>query len=152
MTEKLSEMIARPYLRTPRSLIIQTTALARRKRHEFVRAVSKGLVPPETPPSQRRSRKRRFPSPTGGDMMEDVSFSTQGIAQHRRRSWIYPHVRCIGSVLFQDSCLGQSPSDGATCSRSGCGRPRSKNSQLNALQNYCSIRCAVKSSVGDDGR
>nr|CAD7400336.1 unnamed protein product [Timema cristinae] len=49
VTEKLSEMVARPYLRTPRSVVIQTTALARRKRHEFVRAVSKGLIPPETP-------------------------------------------------------------------------------------------------------
>ena len=45
VTEKLSEMVARPYLRTPRSVIVQTTALARRKRHEFARAVAKGLVP-----------------------------------------------------------------------------------------------------------
>lgn len=54
VTEKLSEMVARPYLRTPRALIIQTTALARRKRHEFVRAVAKGLIPPESPPPARR--------------------------------------------------------------------------------------------------
>lgn len=59
VTEKLSEMIARPYLRTPKAVIVQTTALARRKRHEFVRAVSQGLIPPETPPSQRK-RKRKY--------------------------------------------------------------------------------------------
>lgn len=53
-TEKLSEIIARPYLRTPKAVIVQTTALTRRKRHEFVRAVAKGLVPPETPPSLRK--------------------------------------------------------------------------------------------------
>ncbi|KAK5648628.1 hypothetical protein RI129_003520 [Pyrocoelia pectoralis] len=60
VTEKLSEMIARPYLRTPKSVIIQTSALARRKRHEFVRAVAQGLIPPETPPVQRKQRKRRY--------------------------------------------------------------------------------------------
>ncbi|XP_025835160.1 ankyrin repeat and IBR domain-containing protein 1-like, partial [Agrilus planipennis] len=60
VAEKLSEMIARPYLRTPKSVIIQTTALARRKRHEFVRAVAQGLVPPETPPSQRKVKKAKY--------------------------------------------------------------------------------------------
>lgn len=61
MTEKLSEMIARPYLRTPKTVIVQTTALTRRKRHEFVRAVAKGLVPPETPPALRKVKKRGYP-------------------------------------------------------------------------------------------
>ena len=32
ITERLSEMIARPYLRTPRRVIIQTVQLCRRKR------------------------------------------------------------------------------------------------------------------------
>ncbi|KAF5282513.1 hypothetical protein FQA39_LY04920 [Lamprigera yunnana] len=58
VTEKLSEMIARPYLRTPKSAIMQTSALARRKRHEFVRAVAQGLIPPETPPIQRKPQKQ----------------------------------------------------------------------------------------------
>lgn len=53
-------MVARPYLRTPRSVIVQTTALARRKRHEFARAVAKGLVPPETPPTLRKLRRRNY--------------------------------------------------------------------------------------------
>lgn len=62
VTEKLSEMIARPYLRTPKAVIVQTTALARRKRHEFVRAVAQGLIPPETPPMQRKRKKRYLDS------------------------------------------------------------------------------------------
>lgn len=73
VTEKLSEQIARPYLRTPRSLIIQTTALVRRKRHEFIRAVNKGLIPPETPPLQRKTRKRRFPGVVSPELLDDVS-------------------------------------------------------------------------------
>lgn len=60
MTEKLSEMIARPYLRKPKAVIVQTTTLARRKRHEFVRAVAQGLIPPETPPSQRKLHKKIY--------------------------------------------------------------------------------------------
>ncbi|KAJ8942883.1 hypothetical protein NQ314_009900 [Rhamnusium bicolor] len=62
VTEKLSEMIARPYLRTPKAVIVQTSALARRKRHEFVRAVAQGLIPPETPPMQRKRKKRYLDS------------------------------------------------------------------------------------------
>lgn len=60
ITEKLSEMIARPYLKTPKAVIIQTTALARRKRHEFIRAVAQGLIPPETPPNERKNKKRKY--------------------------------------------------------------------------------------------
>ncbi|XP_050293473.1 ankyrin repeat and IBR domain-containing protein 1-like [Anthonomus grandis grandis] len=61
ITEKLSEMIARPYLRTPKAVIVQTSTLTRRKRHEFVRAVAQGLIPPETPPTLRK-RKRKLVS------------------------------------------------------------------------------------------
>jgi len=58
VTEKLSEQVARPYLRTPRTVIMQTTALTRKRRHEFVKAIDKGLAPPETPPEQRRVRRK----------------------------------------------------------------------------------------------
>lgn len=47
-------MVARPYLRTPRSAVVDMTLKVRRKRHEFMRAVSKGLIPPETPPALRK--------------------------------------------------------------------------------------------------
>lgn len=57
-TETLSEMIARPYLRTPRSKIIQTAHLVQRKRHEFVVAIAKGLVPPDSSPNMKRRRRK----------------------------------------------------------------------------------------------
>jgi len=72
LTEKLSEMVARPYLRTPRTIIVEMMQKVRRKRHEFIRAVSKGLIPPETPPALRRVRRRRFPGLMGMDPIEDV--------------------------------------------------------------------------------
>lgn len=56
-TETLSEMVARPYLRTPRTKIVQTAHLVQRKRHEFVTAIAKGLVPPDTSPASRKKRK-----------------------------------------------------------------------------------------------
>lgn len=115
VTEKLSEMVARPYLRTPRAAIVAMTSKVngflyritlspmcrsklvqvgpfatlglwqlsdvrfavveqvRQKRHDFIRAVSKGLIPPETPPALRRVRRRRFPGLLGMDAVEDVN-------------------------------------------------------------------------------
>ena len=66
-------MIARQYLVTPRGQIIATTLLAKRRRHKFVKAVSLGLPPPtETPPSLRKSRKRRLPGFFGIESVEEV--------------------------------------------------------------------------------
>ena len=44
-TEVLSQMVARPYLRTPRAKIIQTTQLLHRKRVDFLLALTRGLLP-----------------------------------------------------------------------------------------------------------
>ena len=57
-TETLSEIVARPYLRTPRSKIIQTAHLVQRKRQEFVTAIAKGLVPPDNSPTLKKKRKK----------------------------------------------------------------------------------------------
>ena len=57
-TETLSEMVARPYLRTPRHKIIQTAHLVQRKRHELVSAIAKGLVPADTSPNLKKKHKK----------------------------------------------------------------------------------------------
>ncbi|CAH3191983.1 unnamed protein product [Porites evermanni] len=44
-TETLSQMVARPYLRTPRAKIIQTAQLLHRKRQDFLLALSRGVIP-----------------------------------------------------------------------------------------------------------
>lgn len=44
-TETLSQMVARPYLRTPRVKIIQTTQLLHRKQQDFLLALSRGVIP-----------------------------------------------------------------------------------------------------------
>ena len=57
-SEALSEMVARPYLRTPRHKIIETARLVQRKRHELLTAISKGLIPPDSSPNLRKKRNR----------------------------------------------------------------------------------------------
>ena len=59
-TEILSQMVNRLYLRTPRKKIIEQAHIVQRKRHEFILAISKGLVPPETPPGLRKHRRRKY--------------------------------------------------------------------------------------------
>ncbi|KAH0812293.1 hypothetical protein GEV33_010496 [Tenebrio molitor] len=115
VTEKLSEMIARPYLRTPKAVIVQTTALARRKRHEFVRAVAQGLIPPETPPTQRK-RKRKY-------LDTDL---TQTSAWLRDCEWPEYDSDEDNEISFKQFSGGSPNSKehqcGFLCSRHGCGR------------------------------
>ena len=49
VVESLSEMMSRPYLRTPKKVIVQTTQLCRQKRKEFLMGTYRGLVPPDVP-------------------------------------------------------------------------------------------------------
>lgn len=70
-TELLDNMFSTPYLRTCKEDMTRATRLVRRRRHEFVVAVNKGLIIPETPPSVRKNRKRRMPGLFGMDF-DDV--------------------------------------------------------------------------------
>ncbi|KAF6197613.1 hypothetical protein GE061_008579 [Apolygus lucorum] len=54
-TERLSEILARPYLKTPKREIVRATALLRRKRQELSRAVARGMVPVESPTKQSKA-------------------------------------------------------------------------------------------------
>jgi len=53
-------MVARPYLRTPRTKIVQTAHLVQRKRHELVAAIAKGLIPPDTSPAMKKKKNIRI--------------------------------------------------------------------------------------------
>ncbi|XP_063237548.1 uncharacterized protein LOC134539440 [Bacillus rossius redtenbacheri] len=169
VTEKLSEMVARPYLRTPRPVIVQTTALARRKRHEFVRAVSKGLIPPETPPTLRKVRKRRFPGLVGLDPVDDEQISHAIAASLKdldsNNPWVKDAQGCHTnlSALYDwpdnDSDEEESEVNRALavslvgeCSRAGCARPRARNPRTSAVHDYCSLRCSrsARAGAGDD--
>ena len=74
-TEILSQMVNRLYLRTPRSRIIEQAHNVQRRRLEFTAAIAKGLVPPETPPSLKKGRRRRKYSME----TEDVRFCSSSV-------------------------------------------------------------------------
>jgi len=56
-TEMLSQMISRPYMRTPRNKIVQTARSVQQKRHEFLEAIAKGLVPSDNSPNLKKKDK-----------------------------------------------------------------------------------------------
>ncbi len=59
-TETLSQIIARPYLRTPKHRIVQVTRNVKRKRLEFLETIARGLIPPDTPPSLKKFSRQRW--------------------------------------------------------------------------------------------
>lgn len=59
-TETLSQIIARPYLRTPKHRIVQVTKNVKRKRLEFLETIARGLIPPDTPPSLKKFSRQRW--------------------------------------------------------------------------------------------
>ncbi|XP_022102326.1 ankyrin repeat and IBR domain-containing protein 1-like isoform X2 [Acanthaster planci] len=78
-TETLSQMVARHYLRTPRHKIVQAAQLVLRKRHEFLSAVSKGLLPPDTPPRLPRRPSNLHQSSWESDSDEEDEALRQAI-------------------------------------------------------------------------
>ncbi|XP_066998592.2 uncharacterized protein [Anabrus simplex] len=150
VTEKLSELVARPYLRTPRSVIIQTTALARRKRHEFVRAVSKGLIPPETPPTLRKEQ-----------MSHAIAVSLKGLdpnnpwvkdeqGRHTNLSAIYDWPDFDSDEEESEVNRALAVSLLGECTRVGCTRPRARNPRTSAIHDFCSLRCSRSARLGTE--
>ncbi|XP_022243991.1 ankyrin repeat and IBR domain-containing protein 1-like isoform X1 [Limulus polyphemus] len=167
--EKLSEMVARPYLRTPRDKIIQSTIYCRRKRHEFVTAVSKGLIPPETPPSLRRTKHRRYPGLMGIDSVEDEQISQAIMAslwdmdpqnpwvkdvqgRHSNLSAIYDWPDCDSddSEAYAHNALTVSIL--GVCARKGCQKARARNPRTGTLHEYCSLQCLQNYTEGVEDR
>ncbi|CAG9813540.1 unnamed protein product [Phaedon cochleariae] len=129
VTEKLSEMIARPYLRTPKTVIVQTSALARRKRHEFVRAVAQGLIPPETPPMQRKRKKRYLDSDLSQTCawLKDCEWPEYDTDEETDLSIAHK------SVPYTQSSPNKDHQCGLLCSRS-CGRSEYNMELIIALE------------------
>ncbi|XP_045114482.1 ankyrin repeat and IBR domain-containing protein 1-like isoform X2 [Portunus trituberculatus] len=158
VTEKLSEMVARQYLVTPRRQIIATTLLARRRRHKFVRAVSRGLLPPETPPALRRARKRRLPGLVGMDPPDDMeNVEAMSRTLDPSQPWVKDSRGChtnLAALLDwpdldsdeEESNLNQALTLTllGKCSRKACPRPRARNPRTGTIHDYCSLHCAQR--------
>ncbi|XP_028393114.1 ankyrin repeat and IBR domain-containing protein 1-like [Dendronephthya gigantea] len=86
-TENLSQMVARPYLRTPRSRIISAAQLTHRKRADFLLALSRGLIPPDDSPRAKRARYnylKRYNAVLQEDSDEEFLFEEEPSIQLQR--------------------------------------------------------------------
>lgn len=165
----LSDILSTPRLRASHRTIVESAERVLRKREEFLKAIARGLVPPETPPSSRRTRRRRYPTVFGLDPPEDEQLMVallESIGDGPMEDpWVKDARGCHANLaaLFDwprdPSTSGSSSSDTddedrksaliravGVCSREGCTRPRARNPRTQKLHEYCSLRCQTKHS------
>ena len=118
-TERLSAMIARKCLKTPRPDILEAAVALRNRRVEFVASVQRGVLP--------EGIDERELDPLGRRRM-----SSGG----RRRG---PHRRNLQSLLRQDLVVDDSDEEPAReCQRQGCTNPCTARHG-----NFCSRSCSL---------
>ncbi|XP_055345873.1 ankyrin repeat and IBR domain-containing protein 1-like [Paramacrobiotus metropolitanus] len=175
-TELMDSMFSTRFLRHCRDDMVNATRLIRRRRQEFVVAVNKGLIIPETPPSVRKKRKRRIPGLFGMDFDDVVLQEDMGAAiavsladldpqnpwvvdkrgRHANLAALYDWPEFDDSdedvgMLLSSSGISLNP-----CSRPGCSRPCAKNPRTGIYHRHCTLRCKrlheddAKESVEDD--
>ncbi|XP_059164030.1 ankyrin repeat and IBR domain-containing protein 1-like [Physella acuta] len=158
-TEILSQMVNRLYLRTPRRKIIEQAHVVQRKRLEFIMAISKGLVPPETPPSSRKGKRKRKLS---GGGQEDEDLHRAIIASIQEVNPANPWIKDASGRHTNVTTLLEwpSPSDESEdsdcepdkralresigkCHRAGCNKVRARNPRTKDHHDYCSQYCML---------
>ncbi|XP_074650800.1 ankyrin repeat and IBR domain-containing protein 1-like isoform X2 [Tubulanus polymorphus] len=146
--ENLSQMVARPYLRTPRGRIIQQSHLVQRKRHEFVTAINKGLIPPDSSPNFRKKRRKTLDD----DLRKALMASMSDIDPNN--PWVKDkagrHTNVAALLDWPDDDTDESDAESSpknTCKESGiccrhnCKRTRAVNPRTGTIHNHCSLRC-----------
>lgn len=155
-TEDLSQIIARPHLKTPRNKIIKTTKILKSKRIEFLDIISKNLTLPMTPPTSRRrmSTKRwnyllKDDSQDDDELKSAIAMSIKDL--NPKDPWIVDkkgrHTNLI--ALLNDmpelegnlSAILVPSKNKGLCKRIECSNPKSINSLTGQLLPYCSINC-----------
>ncbi|XP_076461303.1 ankyrin repeat and IBR domain-containing protein 1-like [Babylonia areolata] len=152
-TEILSQMVNRLYLRTPRARIIEQAHNVQRRRLEFTAAIAKGLVPPETPPSMKKGRRRRKYSMETEDedlrkaIMASIQEVDPGNPWIKDASGRHTNVMALLEWPLEDSDESDSEVSVAAlreygkCRRVGCNRPNVVNPRTQQVHEYCSRRC-----------
>ncbi|XP_029650318.1 ankyrin repeat and IBR domain-containing protein 1 isoform X2 [Octopus sinensis] len=151
-TEILSQIVNRLYLRTPRRRIIEQAHIVQRKRHEFIAAIVKGLVPPETPPAMRKRKRKKYSID-----LEDEELRKAILASIQEvdpaNPWIKDasgrHTNVMAVLDWPDSDSDSSEADTTgtslksigKCSRSGCNRLQALNPRTGILHDHCSLHC-----------
>ncbi|GFO20846.1 ankyrin repeat and ibr domain-containing protein, partial [Plakobranchus ocellatus] len=156
-TEILSQMVNRLYLRTPRRRIVEQARAVQRKRLEFISAISKGLVPPETPPAARKGKKKRKQS---GETVEDEDLRKAILASIQEVDPANPWIKDASgrhtnvATLLEWPAEDSEDSDGEVetrekrerigkCHRAGCNKVRARNPKTNEIHDYCSMWCLL---------
>ncbi|CAF1628062.1 unnamed protein product [Rotaria magnacalcarata] len=155
-TETLSQIIARPYLRTPKHRIVQVTKTVKRKRLEFLETIARGLIPPDTPPSLKKFSRQRWKYLLKDDVDGDDDELKKAIAASLKdldpkNPWVVDrkgrHTNLVTLLnewpeleMEMDSGL-ISCGDGAYCKRRNCFNHRARNSITTVPFDYCSLKC-----------
>ncbi|XP_025093474.1 uncharacterized protein LOC112563582 isoform X2 [Pomacea canaliculata] len=152
-TEILSQMVNRLYLRTPRARIIEQARNVQRRRLEFTGAIAKGLVPPETPPSMKKGKRRRKYSMETEDedlrkaIMASIQEVDPGNPWIKDASGRHTNVMALLEWPMEDSDDSDSEvsvsalREYGKCHRIGCNRPKAVNPRTQQIHDYCSRRC-----------
>jgi hypothetical protein len=154
-TENLSQIIARPYLKTPKNKIIKTTKLLKRKRIEFLETIAKGLILPDTPPSSKKFNQKRWKYLLKDDSQDDEDLKNAIALSIKELSakdpWIVDkkgrHTNLI--ALLNDmpelennlETIFIASKNQGICKKHDCRNPKAINTLTGLLLNYCSIKC-----------
>ncbi|XP_063695065.1 ankyrin repeat and IBR domain-containing protein 1-like isoform X8 [Bolinopsis microptera] len=148
VTEQLSQMVARVYLRTPKAKIIETALLLQQNRLKFVDAVANGLIPSPSivrdkmktkkPPARKKPRDPFFDDDSDQDT-EDALI----------RLAIAESLLENANKITDQEAVAFSPY--ARCVRYGCPLPRAKDAEgTNGL--YCSEYCQQMDSSSNSNK
>ena len=159
-TENLSQIIARPYLKTPKNKIIRLTCILKKKRLDFLDTITRGLNSfNDTPPALRRYSRQRWKYLLKDNIQNEDEFKNT-IAMslkelNPRNPWIVDkkgrHTNLLAFLndwpeleYDLDSILVPSKERKELCALRGCDKLRAVNTLSGSLFNYCSIKCLRK--------
>jgi hypothetical protein len=156
-TENLSQIIARPHLKTPKPKIVKLTNILRKKRLEFLDTITRGLNNfNDTPPALKKYSRQRWKYLLKDNIQNDDEFkNTIALSLKElnpKNPWIIDkkgrHTNLLALLndwpeLEQelDSILVPSKDKKVLCAKWDCGNVRAVNSLSGSLCNYCSIKC-----------
>ncbi len=156
-TENLSQIIARPHLKTPKSKIIRLTNLLRKKRLEFLETITNGLNSfNDTPPALKKYSRQRWKYLLKDNIQNDDEFKNTialSLKELNPKSpWIVDkkgrHTNLMALLndwpeLEQelDSILIPCKDKNNLCANVTCGKVRAVNTLSGSTCNYCSIKC-----------
>lgn len=156
-TENLSQIIARPHLKTPKHKIIKLTNTLKRKRIEFIDTIIRGLNSfNDTPPTLKKYSRQRWKYLLKDNIQNDDEFkNTIALSLKElnpKNPWIVDkkgrHTNLLALLNDWpelehelDSILVPSKEKTSLCAYWNCGNSRAVNKLSGSLCNYCSIKC-----------